>query len=209
MGAWGAKAFENDAALDWLAELEDEGIEALRDALTRVADAEAKEYVDADDGSAAVAAATLVAAALGRADEKELSPDARAWLRENDGELGEDDMALALRAVRRVLAPRSELRSLWGEAGGESEWHVAMRGLLERLGGDAIADAPAAEEEDDEEGGGGHEKMALLTFLQARGLVPTAEQAERIHASQDAAEIRRWLGLALTVSSIDELLGSK
>ena len=52
MGAWGAKAFENDSALDWFAELEANGVTALRSILSRVADTAEDDYLDVDDGRA-------------------------------------------------------------------------------------------------------------------------------------------------------------
>jgi len=61
----------------------------------------------------------------------------------------------------------------------------------EELGDDAL---------DDE-----HPKQALLTFLFARGLVPDATQRARIEAGTEA-EVTRWLGRALTVKSVAELL---
>jgi hypothetical protein len=61
MGAWGFQAFENDDALDWLEELEVGGAEVVRQGLNAVADG----YIEAPDGSVAVAAAEITAAAQG------------------------------------------------------------------------------------------------------------------------------------------------
>ncbi len=54
MGAWGSGPFENDDACDWLDELADSGVAALRAALALADDA---EYLEAPDGSVIVAAA--------------------------------------------------------------------------------------------------------------------------------------------------------
>jgi hypothetical protein len=62
MGAWGAGAFDNDDALDWLSELVDSPDFALGRA---VLDVTALEYLEAPEGSAALAAAEVVAAARG------------------------------------------------------------------------------------------------------------------------------------------------
>jgi hypothetical protein len=54
MGAWGAGAFDNDDALDWLSELGDSPDFALGRAAL---DVTALEYLEAPEGSAALAAA--------------------------------------------------------------------------------------------------------------------------------------------------------
>jgi hypothetical protein len=132
MGAWGEKAFENDSALDWLADLEDGGVTALRDTLSRVAGTGADDYVEVDDGSAAIAAAEIVAGAFGERDR--LTEEAIAWLDANRGAVVPGDKLAAKRAVERVLAEGSELRELWDENGPDTEWHADVRALLARLG---------------------------------------------------------------------------
>lgn len=64
MGAWGAGVFENnDAAMDWVIALESRGgIGPVLEALERSV-GESNDYLDADDGSMALAAAEAVAAA--------------------------------------------------------------------------------------------------------------------------------------------------
>ena len=57
MGAWGSGPFENDDACDWLDELADSGVAALREALAL---ADAADYLEAPDGSVVVAAAEVV-----------------------------------------------------------------------------------------------------------------------------------------------------
>jgi len=203
MGAWGEKAFENDSALDWLNDLEAEGVDALRHILESVAETDEQDYLDVDDGAAAIAAAEIVAAARGRGRDR-LTKPAIAWLDANAGELGEDDLIVAAGAVERVVAGNSELRELWEEGGSDSPWHADVRTLLKRLGSTARIGAlrPAIAFEKAEE----TEKQALLTFLQARGLEPTEEQLTRIAASENAAEVRRWLSRALLESSVDAVL---
>jgi hypothetical protein len=203
MGAWGAKAFENDAASDWVAGLEAGGVELLRHALATVAETPVREEVDVDDGSAAIAAAELVAAALGRGRDR-VPKRLAAWLDANAADVSAEDGLLARRAVQRVVGGRSELRSLWNEVGPDSEWQADVRVLLARLGAsahDATPVADAHEELADE-----RSKTVLLTFLQARGLEPDDEQMARIVACEDARELRGWLARVVTVSSVDEML---
>jgi hypothetical protein len=129
MGTWGEKPFQNDSALDWLAELEAGRVTALRALLSTVADTPADDYLDVDDGSPAIAAAEIVAAALGRGRDrvpKRVLPVVDVI----STAVGADDALLAKRAVERVLAKSSELRSLWGE---DSEWYANVRVLVARL----------------------------------------------------------------------------
>ena len=64
MGAWGHGSFQNDSAMDWLDELPGSDRAMVREALERVVGASG--YVEVDDGSAALAAAELIAAAHGK-----------------------------------------------------------------------------------------------------------------------------------------------
>jgi len=210
MGTWGAKAFQNDSAVDWLAELETSGVAALRATLSRVADTAQDASVDVDDGAAAIAAAEIVAAALGHGRDR-LTIGAGAWLDRNQGILLLEDRTLANRAVKRVLSGESELRTLWDEGGPGGAWHADVCTLLDRLAGEddaAKATAPSTntQEPSRPEGVDKRAKQVLLTFLRARGLEPTAQQMARIRASQDTAEIRRWLGRAVDAPSVAAVL---
>jgi hypothetical protein len=134
MGAWGEKPFENDSAMDWLAELGKQGVGALRNALREVVDTDGEDYLEVDEGSAAIAAAELVSAAQGHGREY-LVEAAVEWLDKNDGVLGDADVKLARRAVKRVFAENSELRELWDENGEDGDWHKEVRALQTRLKG--------------------------------------------------------------------------
>jgi len=127
MGAWGIGHFENDAATDWLFDLENDGSSALRAPLMRATEPEALE---ANEASEALAAAVVIAAArdgLGAG----LPERAAAWLSEHRREVSLEDQELAARAVTRV-ATDSELLDLWREADGE-RWSAAVQDLRARL----------------------------------------------------------------------------
>lgn len=130
MGAWGHQSFENDAVLDWFAEVE-ENTARVGDALRFAAEADSDQYVDAAAASAALGAAELVAAALGKGDDR-LSRSVAPWLAAHRAELAALGASLARGAVARVLE-RSELRELWDENGADNEWHADVRELLRRL----------------------------------------------------------------------------
>jgi len=119
MGTWGPGIFENDETMDFLWEVEEGGVEALRDAFTQVIDAAGRAESWAE--STAVAAAAIVAAAYDdRVDllpEEAVAalPDLRAAI---TGDPGLRDTAR--RAVHLVLTGDSELLELW-RASGESD----------------------------------------------------------------------------------------
>jgi hypothetical protein len=133
MGAWGTGSFENDAALDWLGELEGGGVDMVRNALDAVADADPEEYIDVDDASAALAAAEIVAAASGKGDDRVAKQKKLvAWIAAHREEVRAADVTVARRAVTRVIKS-SELQELWDEGGADNEWRPLVDELLRRL----------------------------------------------------------------------------
>jgi hypothetical protein len=217
MGAWGEKAFENDSALDWLAELEAGGVHAVRTALETVTQTDEGEYLDVDAGAHAIAAAEIVAVALGQAGDR-VPPQVASWLEANAGAVDTEDLALARKAVERVLAANSELRGLWDDIGASTPWHADVMSLLTRLGGNpSLSARPVARASQTlphlatPKAAGQHEqlKAALLTFLRTRGLEPDEQQIEQIRASHDEEEIRVWLSRAIDARSMDAVLRSR
>jgi uncharacterized protein DUF4259 len=127
MGAWGARSFENDDALDWVWELH----ESADDSVVRAALAAVPEdgQIEAPEAACACAAAEVVAAAAG-APAEWLPDEVKDWV----GAHGSAVAGLrseAHAAVQRV-ATRSELQELWAEAG-DTEWDKAVADLLGRL----------------------------------------------------------------------------
>jgi hypothetical protein len=130
MAVWGHNSFENDAATDWLGELEhrpgllDDALE-IRTPRTHFSD------LDIDDCHVMLAAAELVAAAHGQGDDR-LDEEAVAWLAQHRDVARAVDPAKASRAVERVFEG-SELREVWDEHGEDGDWHAGTRELLRRL----------------------------------------------------------------------------
>jgi len=127
VGAWGARAFENDDAMDWGWELH----ESDDDSVVRAALAAVPEDggVEAPEAACACAAAEVVAAAAG-APAEWLPDEVTAWVAAH-GRTVAGLRAEAHAAVQRVAA-RSELQELWAEAG-DSEWERAVADLIGRL----------------------------------------------------------------------------
>ncbi|SEE47272.1 protein of unknown function [Streptomyces sp. 3213] len=129
MGTWDVGPFDNDTAADWCGTFDDAAPDArralVRDTLARAADT--TDYLDADIGDEAVAAAALVAAQCPGGDPahphygpKQPVPDLT--------DLG----ALALRALDRILTEPSELLELWADSDGDP-WHTTINGLRTTL----------------------------------------------------------------------------
>lgn len=131
MGTWGHGPFENDDALDWVNELADGGAELVADTLAVPDDPESLD-LDAPDGQVILAAAEVVAAALGRPLAGTLPAEVTAFLatRPDLAHL----RASALAAVPLVGAPGSELAELWGDSDDGTAWRQTLTDLQTRLG---------------------------------------------------------------------------
>jgi hypothetical protein len=132
MGSWGMDPYDNDDAGDWAWTLEDgAGPEAVRDALV-AATVPPSDEMDEPAEAPAVAAASLVAAALGV--PVALPDTMREWLVAQDEGAVRALAPEAVAALDSVLAS-SELADLWDEQG--SDWRDQTRTTR-----DAIASAP-------------------------------------------------------------------
>ena len=133
MGAWGFGSFDNDDAADFLADATETGdLSLIREVLDNVLTS--TEYVEAPDASQAIAAAEIVAAALGRPTlaaqrEEQLS----SWIARIRPTIDSELAAQARDALAKILAPNSELRELWEESEEFSEWQAAVSELSLQL----------------------------------------------------------------------------
>lgn len=141
MGAWSGESLGNDHAADWAADLVDGGgVGDVEEALTTAAERAADDYLEAPEGSEALAAAEVVAAAAGRPCASDpYSEDALAWAAAHPD--AADLVPLARGAVDRVAGDNSELRDLWLEdeddpgSGVRQEWAAPVEDLRRRLAG--------------------------------------------------------------------------
>jgi hypothetical protein len=130
-GAWGVGSFDNDDALDWAAECA-----ASRDlsvVSTALNSALKSGYLEAPQASAAIAAAEVIAAALGRPSSK-MPKQLFAWVRAQPQDAVLKLSALAQKAISRILGDhQSELRELWKDTKEFSAWQTSLKDLLVRL----------------------------------------------------------------------------
>jgi hypothetical protein len=132
MGAWGSGSFENDDAVDWIADFCDgPDKERISEALSTVAEMEAGEYLEAPDCSVGLAAAEVVAALKG-APNPDMPDDAKECLSKLKVKADPSMVSLALRAVERIKTD-SELKELWDESENPTEWYAAVSNLEARL----------------------------------------------------------------------------
>jgi hypothetical protein len=132
MGTWGAGVFENDETMDFLWEVEEGGVEALRDAFDQVLDAAGRAESWAE--STAVASAAIVAAAYDGKDDL-LPEEAVAMLPGlRDAITGDPRLRdRARRAVHGILTGDSELLELWRESGESDAAIAAIAEVQSRL----------------------------------------------------------------------------
>lgn len=137
MGAWGSGPFDNDTAADWRYGLVDavsegEALGVIESALRAAADLPESAYLDADQGSCALAAAAVVAAARGK-DLGELPEDVAEWLETHGAAVPAAFRTLAQIAIARTLGSNSELAELWAESGDADELAAESRKLVDGL----------------------------------------------------------------------------
>lgn len=130
MGAWSHEPFGNDDAGDWVYDLErSKDLSAIGSALSAVTD-EADEYLEVPQCSAALAAAEVVAAMLGK-PVKSLPEEVTVWMK---GKPRPDDALIskAKKAISAILQS-SELQELWAESEHYPKWQAITKDLLTRL----------------------------------------------------------------------------
>jgi hypothetical protein len=129
MAAWGAGSFENDDAADWLATLNTLTPDDLTKIFAKAADDPA--YFESSEASVVVTAAEVIAT-LNGSPSNEVPSAIVEWTKNRETptlELKD----LTLRALDRVRR-NSELKDLWLEADGLSDWVAAIQDLQSRVG---------------------------------------------------------------------------
>jgi Domain of unknown function (DUF4259) len=131
MGAWGHHFDENDSALDWISEFEDApSWSHVQNALQTILEADNVYDLDTDETSAALVAGEIVAAALGRANER-LQPNIQQWVAANT--LNIESLQNDAARAAALIKSDSELRELWDDSEDAAEWVATVDGLISRL----------------------------------------------------------------------------
>lgn len=130
MGAWGPGSFDNDEALDWLADATASDDPALLEAAFDQVDSSATT-IDSTICAVAIAAAEVVAAIAGRPAD-DIPDDATAFSARFAHAFSPTLLAKARVAVG-LIRRASELRDLWLDSSHFSDWESAVRHLEHRL----------------------------------------------------------------------------
>jgi hypothetical protein len=135
MGAWGIGIFENDSALDWIAELVEENDESIIYSTLASIDNKVESitdtYIEEPDASAILAAAEIVAYLIGNPSD-DLPEEVVDWLEENKLNNISELLELARSSVKTVKK-KSELRELWEESEELDGWLSVVEELESRL----------------------------------------------------------------------------
>ena len=130
-GAWGEGSFDNDDALDWVAKCTQ--VSDISVVSASIDSALKSEFIEAPEGSEAIAATEVVAAALGKPNPK-MPAELKDWLVNQQKKL-----LIALRPKARLVLARiknpkiSELHQLWSE-GNANDWLIKVNEIEARLG---------------------------------------------------------------------------
>lgn len=133
MGAWAYGSFDNDDAADFLTDVTGHGdLSLIREVFDNMLTS--TEYVEAPDASQAIAAAEILAAALGRPTPAALREDELGqWISRIRPAVEPELVDRARDALTRILAPQSELRELWEDTAEFQDWQAAVKELLQQL----------------------------------------------------------------------------
>ena len=120
--------------MDFVGEfIETPNLDVIKEALSFVIEAGAEEeYIEVDEASAALAAAEIVAAALGQA-ATDVPEELQASIQKTGLTVDDKMLKKARKAVKQVLR-EAELQELGQEGGEPNEWQQVQDGLLKRLG---------------------------------------------------------------------------
>jgi Domain of unknown function (DUF4259) len=135
MGTWSHEPFGNDSANDWAYDLEGQtDFSLVAQAIQKVLD-NGDDYLDADAAIEAVAAAEVLAKAVGRGTQTDAyTKKVDAWLKSLAVKPSPELLSKARAALERILGPDSELQELWEESDDFESWQSSMKALQSAVG---------------------------------------------------------------------------
>jgi uncharacterized protein DUF4259 len=137
MGTHGIGIFDNDDAWDWVHSFERAKSLAFVEGTLDTVIAAGSNYLEAPEACQALAAADVVARALGRPGQHAYELAAiDEWIERTRPAATQHLARKAVLAIERILAERSELRDLWEEGGASDdsrEWRAIVADLKARL----------------------------------------------------------------------------
>ena len=128
MNVWGTGPFDNDAAKAFADEVQHDGDYALAEAFDVVLDPD-MDYVEAEEGFRAVAAAEILVAALTQDTSRLTDAGLRVWVQNADANALAALKTSARNALKRVLSDQSELPDLWEDEEDLQAWQAEIERL--------------------------------------------------------------------------------
>lgn len=118
MGMWSHEAFGNDQACDWAAEVkESTGFTVIEQAFDQVIASQDEDFVDADVGSVAHAAAEVLVHCFGRGtQELDFIDGLNQWIDQLSTQPSAALIQKAIQALDILTHENSELDELWQES---------------------------------------------------------------------------------------------
>ena len=134
MGTWSHEPFGNDTASDWAYDLEEQkDFFLVAQAIQGVLDND-EDYLDADLAVEAIAAAEVLAKALGRGTQTDAYTEkVDAWLASIKAKPSADLLSGAQAALARIMGPDSELKELWEDSEDFENWVSSIKALQTAL----------------------------------------------------------------------------
>lgn len=130
MGTWGIGNFENDAAADWVYQLDKfDGSTIIAATLEEITTAD--DYLDVGECTIALAAAEVVAALKGNPGDN-VPEEVIYWITYREPRWDNHLVELARQAVTRITT-NSELQMLFEESADFESWLAVQDNLLQRL----------------------------------------------------------------------------
>jgi hypothetical protein len=139
MGAWGHGHFENDAALDFMADIEESN--NPKDLLNEAFDTADADYLETDVGTSAIVAAAYVDRQINgtrfTSSEHDEPLEVDTFPDRHPDQNFSDLKEKAVQALINVLDENSELNELWEENEEDyPAWRESIEQMIQRLGGD-------------------------------------------------------------------------
>ena len=130
--------FDNDDAADWAALFDGVDLDGGRQVLLDALAVHDVDYLEAPEGSIAIAAAQVVAwlASPSETDDSAYAESVMTWVATSGATADAALIDQARRALERVRAEGSEIAELWAEAD-DDEWGRALDDVLAQLNGGA------------------------------------------------------------------------
>lgn len=132
MNIWGTGPFENEVGAAFAQEVMQDGAFALAEAFDVALDPDG-DFLAAEEGWRALAAAEVLAAVLTGETAGLVDAGLRAWVAGADAAALEPLREPAQEALARIVAPDSELPELWDSAEDAEAWRASAERLRAAL----------------------------------------------------------------------------